>query len=687
PFVAADNGVKTFAAGATLRKAGTWAITATDAANATLTGAETGIVVTAAAASSLAVSGFPTADVAGVAHAFTVTLTDPFGNVASGYRGTVTFSTTDPLGTFNPGMYPFVAADAGTRTFAAGATLKKAGTWAITAADTTTAGLTGTESGIVVAPAAVSKFVVGGFPAATAAGTANGFTVTATDPFGNTTPAYTGTVALSSPDPQAVFSPATYPFVAADAGTKTFSGTLKTVGTQSITVTDTTAPGVTGTQAGIQVTPAPTAGFVLSGFPATVTIGTSNQLTVTAVDASGNPTPGYTGTVAVGSSDPAAGLPPAAQLTNGVGTFTVVLSTPGTQSLRAADTAAPSLTTLNVLTTNVVAQPVTPPPVHYAAGSGAGGSPAVFVYDNAGNTVFGFNPFGPGFVNGIRVAVGDVNGDGADDYVVGTGPGVPSSVVVIDGQTRQAILTYQPFESSFTGGVFVTTGKISPTRPADIVITPDEGGGPRVVVLEGGDFKKVADFLGIADPNFRGGARTAVGDVTGDGFGDVAVAAGFGGGPRVSVVDGKALLSGRVTHPFNDFFVFGGSDALSLRDGAFIALGDVNGDGFADVIAGGGPGGGPRVRIVSGQDLLTKPAAQVGVIANFFAGSANSRGGIRVAAKSLTGGKNADVVTGDGELEGSTVTAYKGASLAAGGTDKISSFDPFPGFLGGVYVG
>src|SRR5215213_2037736 len=71
----------------------------------------------------------------------------------------------------------------------------------------------------------------------------------------------------------------------------------------------------------------------------------------------------------------------------------------------------------------------------------------------------------------------------------------------------------------------------------------------------------------------------------------------------------------------------------TLRNGVFVSAGDFDGDGFADLVAGGGPGGGPRVLILSGKDLsggnLTSPTA----IANFFAGDDNRRGGVRVTAK------------------------------------------------------
>jgi hypothetical protein len=200
-------------------------------------------------------------------------------------------------------------------------------------------------------------------------------------------------------------------------------------------------------------------------------------------------------------------------------------------------------------------------------------------------------------------------------------------------------------------------------------------------VFDGHSWGLIADFFGISDPNFRGGARAAVSDVAGKGYGDLIVAAGFGGGPRVAGFDGKSLASGNPTRVFADFFAF----EQTLRNGVFIAAGDVDGDGMADVIAGGGPGGGPRVLILSGQALVT--GNQQVPIANFFGGDPTSRGGIRVAVKNLDGDNKADLVVGAGAGAGDLVTGYLGKDLSSGGSSSAMNFEAFGGFAGGVYVG
>ena len=157
-FQTTDAGTKTFAV--TFKTAGTQGITATDSGNS-VSGNQTGITVNAASAATLAVSAFPTTTTAGVAHTATVTALDAYNNVATGYLGTIRFTSGDTQATL-PANYTFSAGDNGAHTFTNGVTLATAPTQAITATDTVTGTITGTENGITVTPATATKLVLGG---------------------------------------------------------------------------------------------------------------------------------------------------------------------------------------------------------------------------------------------------------------------------------------------------------------------------------------------------------------------------------------------------------------------------------------------------------------------------------------------------------------------------------------------
>jgi hypothetical protein len=327
-----------------------------------------------------------------------------------------------------------------------------------------------------------------------------------------------------------------------------------------------------------------------------------------------------------------------------------------------------------------------PPPVgtqshHGLVGSAqfaVGGAGTASLFNPDGTKRYGVVPFA-GFAGEVRVAAGDVNGDGVADLITGTGPGVPTKVRVYDGISQTLLVSLDPFEPSFTGGVFVSAGDLTGDGKADLAITPDRGGGPRVRVLTGDGFTQIADFFGIDDPNFRGGARSNFADMTGDGRADLIVAAGFGGGPRIALYHGASLGSAGGPKIVGDFFLF----EETLRNGTYVAGGDLDGDGFADLIAGGGPGGGPRVYAISGKDLTqgTTPAVR----ANFFAGNPDDRTGVRVAVKDLDGDARADLVVGAGT--GSRFRAYRGVNVTPTSVPaELWAFD-LTGTNPGVYVG
>ena len=292
----------------------------------------------------------------------------------------------------------------------------------------------------------------------------------------------------------------------------------------------------------------------------------------------------------------------------------------------------------------------------------------------------------------VRSTTGDVDGDGITDTIMVTGPGTAIRVEVVSGKDNSTVLVapFDPFGGNFTGGGFVSAADFDGDGRAEFLVTPDQGGGPRVVVYSvvNGSAIQKGSFFGIEDPDFRGGARASAGDVNGDGTPDVVVSAGYGGGPRIAVFDGKTVFSGKPTHLSSDFFAF----EPVLRNGAYVAVGDIDGDGFGDLVFGSGIGGGPRVFAISGKTLLTAGVdpALAAPIANFFAGDPNGRAGVRVALKDVDGDNKADLVTGTGNNVPSQVRLYlgKNAAGAAGEPTGVQILDPFGKTLpDGVFVG
>ncbi|MDR3706807.1 MAG: SBBP repeat-containing protein [Capsulimonadaceae bacterium] len=377
------NGTGAFSA--TLVTAGSQTITATDASTSTIKGSSGSISVSAAAATHFTVSAPGTAT-AGTALSFTVSALDQYGNAATGYRGTVHFTKTDSgAGSSLPSDYTFTSGDNGLHTFTNGATLVTAGSQTITATDTATSSISGTSGTISVGPGAATHFTLS-TPGTATAGTALSFTVTALDAFGNTATGYSGTVHFTSTDGAASL-PANATLT---NGTGTFSATLKTVGSRTITATDTATSSITGTSGPITVNPGAATHFTVSA-PGTATAGTALSFTVTALDAFGNTATGYGGTVHFTSTDGAASLPANATLTNGTSTFSATLKTAGSQTITATDATTSSITgTSGTITVGPGAATHFTLSAPSTATAGTALSFTVTAFDAYGNTATGY---------------------------------------------------------------------------------------------------------------------------------------------------------------------------------------------------------------------------------------------------------------------------------------------------------
>ncbi len=89
-------------------------------------------------------------------------------------------------------------------------------------------------------------------------------------------------------------------------------------------------------------------------------------------------------------------------------------------------------------------------------GAGPGGGPHVQVFDlHNGTTLQSFYAYTPGFGGGVRVAAGDINGDGHADVITAPGAGGGPHVRVWDGVTGEELTFWFAYDFNFLFGVFV----------------------------------------------------------------------------------------------------------------------------------------------------------------------------------------------------------------------------------------
>ncbi|MFO0796118.1 MAG: putative Ig domain-containing protein [Gemmataceae bacterium] len=271
--------------------------------------------------------------------------------------------------------------------------------------------------------------------------------------------------------------------------------------------------------------------------------------------------------------------------------------------------------------------------------------PLVVAYSGADGAVVGsFFSHEPGFLGGVFVAVGDVTGDGRSEVVAGAGGGGGARVTVTDPLTGTQLASFFAYDPGFRGGVRVAVADLDGDGVAEVVTAPGEGGGPHVRVFDGAGRNRGRDFFAYA-PDFRGGVAVAAGDTDGDGAADVITAPGAGGAAHVKVFDGP---TGAVLASYLAF-------DPSARGGAWVAAGDVDGNGLADAVVGAGAGADPVVGVFGGRGTQ---------FAGWQVYETRFRGGVRVAAADLDGDAFADVLTGPGEGGGPRITAWDGYTFA-----------------------
>lgn len=248
-------------------------------------------------------------------------------------------------------------------------------------------------------------------------------------------------------------------------------------------------------------------------------------------------------------------------------------------------------------------------------------------------------------------------------YVTAADAGGGPDVKVFNADTNRVLSNFFAFDMNFTGGVRVAVGDVNADGFTDIVCAAGPGGGPNITVFSGKDGSFMHSFFAY-DMNFTGGVYLAVGDVNADGFADIICGADAGGGPDVTI------FSGRNLQRLMSFFAYD----INFTGGVRVAAGDVNGDGRADIVCGAGPGGGPNVTVFSGADGSR--------LLSFFAYQQTQTTGIFVSSADMDADARDDVVSGPGPNSLPKVAVFTGTT----GVEQRSFFAYDMTFTGGVRV-
>lgn len=261
------------------------------------------------------------------------------------------------------------------------------------------------------------------------------------------------------------------------------------------------------------------------------------------------------------------------------------------------------------------------------------------------------------FPGGSYVALADRAG--SDAWIVsGAGRGGGPHVRV-QQKNGTAVADFYAYHPLFTGGVRVAAADFDGDGTEDIVTAPGPGGSPHIRVLSlAGGLHEIAGFYAYA-ADFRGGVNVGAGDVDGDGFAEVITGADTGGGPHVRALSLRGGL-----HEVAGFFAY----TPSFLGGVRVGAADVDGDGRDEVVTGAGPGGGPHVRLLSVDGGLRE-------VAGFFSYSGSFSGGVHLGAGDIDGDGRDEVVTVPDSGGGPHVRAF-GAHAGVTVESEWMALDP-----------
>ena len=294
-----------------------------------------------------------------------------------------------------------------------------------------------------------------------------------------------------------------------------------------------------------------------------------------------------------------------------------------------------------------------------------------------------FTPF-PGYLGEIRVAAGDFTGDGDTDYAFTTGAGVASVIEIVDGRTGAILVPPTALFGEYTGGLYLAAGDIDGDGRDQLVVAAGENAPPLVLVYQvsGGGLQLQTSFMAFNDPSFTGGIRVAVGDLNGDEYADVVVSTASQVG-AIATYSGAALAQGVATQLFPLFFPVPGSTV-----GLNVAVGNLEGNGYDDLaisFTNGGPG---VVAVWSGAVLAQNPntpANQLPFAALFLALPGDS--GARLAMSDVDGSGLDDLVVVSADPTNGLARVFTFSQAQAGGGGAPDSYPlGTPYTVNGVYA-
>ena len=181
-------------------------------------------------------------------------------------------------------------------------------------------------------------------------------------------------------------------------------------------------------------------------------------------------------------------------------------------------------------------------------------------------------PYTASYQGNLSLAFGDINGDGLFEMIVAPSAGYPLPVQVYAPGGTLISNNWFPLGTKYNGGYSLGVMSGSPGAAGKLLLGTGTGVATKVQ-LYNTDFTLFREWFAY-EKYFKGGVHVAVGDIDGDGIEEIVAGAGVGKKPVIKVFDSAGALK---YGEFQAYSAFG-------NPGIDVRVMDVNFDGKKDIV-------------------------------------------------------------------------------------------------------
>ena len=227
------------------------------------------------------------------------------------------------------------------------------------------------------------------------------------------------------------------------------------------------------------------------------------------------------------------------------------------------------------------------------------GGPQIITYNINGESQAKFMAYASTLRGlGLQALSADIDGDGATREIITyiNIPGYGPQIRVFDFTGHTLLGSFMAYDTNFRGGINVTTGDFDYDGVDELVVVPVSGGGPQMRIFKYYPLDNhfvLIDSLFVFNQAWRLGLNVQTGDLNNNGYDEIVVYPISNGGPHVKIYE-YTLKNEQTTFKLLDEFL--ALDA-NFKGGLNLVIGDLDNNNQEEIVLVPKSNGGPNLRI------------------------------------------------------------------------------------------